>query len=120
MKVQIEEGRLVAMSKTMPTEMASGENVGMLYLSEDSVRRLFEIADELVSDGEENAWLSSAVCELSKRSPISCLDVAGLPWGEIDFPYDLQAVRREVWPRIKRDRRNRFRLRAFAVAEMAV
>ena len=35
---------------------------------------------------------------------ITGVNVAGIPWVEIDFPYDLDVARREVWPAIWRGR----------------
>ena len=32
--------------------------------------------------------------------PITCIDVAGWPWVEIDFPEDLARARHEVFPRV--------------------
>jgi choline kinase len=102
MKVKAVDGRVLDMSKTLPAEEASGENVGMLVLTAETARALFDKAGELIRDGGETGWLSSAVREVAKQRAMFAVDIAGLPWGEIDSAYDLDHVRRESWPAIRR------------------
>jgi len=105
MKVKLDDGTLVAMSKTLPPEDVSGENVGVLGFTATGARRLFQLAGEAVEAGKENDWLGTAVSALALECPIRAIDVGGLPWAEIDFSYDLDRARRQVWPRIRnRDR----------------
>ncbi len=107
MKVKLERGRLVDMAKDLPPEEISGENVGILSLSFDAVKRLFEIAERLVEKGAETNWLGAAVCELARERDLRGVDIAGLPWAEIDFSYDLDRARKVVWPAIVKDQRDR-------------
>jgi len=103
MKVEVVDGRLRDMSKALSPDRVSGENVGILKLSEESVEELFSEADELIRRGHENSWLGEAVRRLAARKPVAVVDVADLPWIEIDFPTDLVRARKEVWPRIRRE-----------------
>ena len=103
MKVRVVDGRLEEMSKTLAAEEVSGENIGVLRFEEDTARRLFEMAESIIEDGGATSWLGSAVRVLAKERVIHAVDAAGLPWGEIDFSFDLVRVRREVWPAIRRD-----------------
>jgi hypothetical protein len=48
------------------------------------------------------------------------VNVAGLPWAEIDFPYDLERARREVWPAMAKSRSTWRRLRWAALGLVAV
>ncbi|MHC5209553.1 MAG: phosphocholine cytidylyltransferase family protein [Planctomycetota bacterium] len=106
MKVRLSsEGELLAMSKDLAADEVHGENVGILKFTQESAARLVEEAGKLVEAGREGDWLGSAVCAVARQQPLRGVDVAGLPWGEIDFSYDLDKVRREVWPAI-RDERN--------------
>jgi choline kinase len=50
--------------------------------------------------GRERDWVGSAINVIARRHPIVCVDVAGLPWVEIDYPDDLAAARARVWPAI--------------------
>jgi hypothetical protein len=45
-----------------------------------------------------------AVRSFCTSTSIYGVNVAGLPWVEIDFPYDLNRARKEVWPAIIRSR----------------
>ena len=113
MKVEVVQGRLKDMRKDLPADRICGENVGILKLTRDTVQELLEEATRLIESGHEKSWLGSAVRLLATRKPISVVDVAGLPWVEIDFPTDLVRARKEVWPRIRRsspERRLRKRL----------
>lgn len=102
MKVEIADHALVNMSKRLPESEVSGENLGVLAFTARGVRRLFQIAEAAIEDGAENDWLGRAVSELALESPIRAVDVADLPWCEIDFSYDLDRARKQVWPRIRR------------------
>ncbi len=101
MKVVVEAGRLVSMGKNLPSEDTAGENVGILCFSEETAQALFERAGEIIEDGGERSWLSAALSELAEEREIRAVDVAGLPWSEIDFPYDLDRARKRVWPAIR-------------------
>jgi L-glutamine-phosphate cytidylyltransferase len=101
MKVQLEGRDLVRMSKTLEADQISGENVGLLSLKEETVQHLFEIAERRVADGGAKDWLGVAVQELAEQRQLRGVDVAGLPWAEIDFGFDLNRARKDVWPAIR-------------------
>lgn len=100
MKVELRGGRLVAMSKALPASRSNGENVGILRFAAGAVPWLFHHAGELLAAGRLDAWLASAVERLARTTPIRGVDIADLPWIEIDFPDDLEQARRRVWPRV--------------------
>lgn len=102
MKVRLEKGLLREMSKQLPADAVSGENVGVLHFKVETARRLFEIARELVDAGHANDWVGTAVQRLAEERPLKAVDVAGLKWVEIDFAYDLVKARKEVWPAIRK------------------
>ncbi len=121
MKVEVLDGRLLDMSKTLPPERVAGENVGLLKFTEETADRLFDLSRELVDSGHENDWLGRAVCEIARERQIGAVDIAPLPWGEIDFPYDLVRVRKEVWPAIQKQRpARRFARRFLPAACLAI
>lgn len=100
MKVRSRAGVLVEMSKTMPAERVSGENVGILKLTRDTAEATAAAAAALIGSGRERAWLAEAVNLVADEHPIECIDIEGWPWIEIDFPEDLTRARREVFPRV--------------------
>ena len=101
MKVQIGMYDCVRdMSKELPANRTHGENVGVLNFSAATVTRLQARAAARIASGGQMEWLGSAVREVLQDRHIRGVDIAGLPWAEIDFAYDLDRARRDVWPAI--------------------
>jgi len=100
MKVHVRDGALVQMSKTLPPGMVSGENVGLLRLSRETAESTAAAAAALIAAGHEREWLAEAINVAAADHPITCVDIEGWPWVEIDFPEDLARAREEVLPRV--------------------
>ena len=100
MKVRLDGDRLVEMSKSLPDDQVSGENLGMLYLSRQTADTAFDAAQVLTERGERRAWLAAAVNEAARAHHIRGVDVHRAPWVEIDFPEDLDRARLEVYPAV--------------------
>ena len=100
MKVALRGDRLDVMSKELLAARTCGENVGVLKLDRHAARHAFRTAADLVADGGRHKWLASAINAIARRHRFQCIDVAGMPWTEIDFPHDLERARRRVWPAI--------------------
>ena len=100
MKVQVRDGVLVGMSKTMPPAQVAGENVGILRLTRSTAAAAAAAAADLIAAGHHRAWLAEAINCAASAHAISCIDVVGRPWVEIDFPDDLARARNEVLPRV--------------------
>jgi L-glutamine-phosphate cytidylyltransferase len=100
MKVYVRDGVLVEMSKALPPGRVSGENVGILRLTREAAESTAAAAAALIAAGHERAWLAEAVNFAAADHPITCIDVQGWPWVEIDFPEDLARARNEVYPRV--------------------
>ena len=103
MKVATANGRLLEMSKELPASRTKGENVGILRLSRAAAREAVTVAERLASAGHTRAWLASGINSTARRHRFRCIDIAGLPWIEIDFECDLERARREIWPAIAAD-----------------
>lgn len=103
-KVAIRQRRVVDLGKDVPSEVARGESLGMLKFDADAVEALFESVEALVMAGQEKSWATEAVRTACSRIPLYTVNIAGLPWVEVDFPFDLERARREVWPAISRSR----------------
>ncbi len=115
MKVKVEDGRLIDMSKQLPSAETSGENVGVLKFTAETARELFETAGQLVSNGHEKSWLGSGVRKIAGTHCLRAVDVAGIPWGEIDSCYDLDLVRKSVLPSLRHNGRKRRLFRRAAI-----
>ena len=101
MAVKLRGGLIQDMSKEIKGDEASGENVGILYFSEDTVGMLFDEAGRLLESGGNKLWVGSAVKAVALNHDIKGVDITGLPWAEIDFPSDLDYARREILPKIE-------------------
>ena len=102
MKLAIRGGLLERMSKELPVEESCGENLGVLALSAEAAKVAFNAARHIVAKGRLREWLASSVNVAAIAHPLHCLDVADLPWVEIDFPHDLERARTWVLPAIDR------------------
>ncbi len=103
-KVAIRKRRVLDLGKDVPGGASRGESLGLLKFDADGTRALFESADALLQQGHDETWVTEAVRTTCSKVPIYGVNVAGLPWVEVDFPYDLDQARREVWPAIERSR----------------
>ena len=103
-KVAIRERRIVDLGKDLPAGSARGESLGLLRFDADGAQALLAQADALIKAGNEKAWVTEAVRNCCSLVRIYGLNVAGLPWVEVDFPHDLEEARREVWPAIWKGR----------------
>jgi len=101
MKIAARDETLLEMRKDLPAGRCVAENVGVLYLDPPALTDAFVAARSLVYQGRGSTeWLSSAVNRIAWRHPIACVDVAGLPWVEIDYPEDLAYAEEHLWPQI--------------------
>ena len=101
MKVRMDGGRVVGMAKDLPEDLVGGENLGIIKLTADAAAIAFDHAGQLIEAGRERSWVGAAIHELARERELRTVDVAGLPWVEIDFPVDLARARKEVWPAIR-------------------
>lgn len=103
MKVSFEGNRLRKIGKELSQKETHGENVGVLKFSESGTEQLFREADALVHSGGEHLWAPSVLSRIVDKVVFHGVDIAGLPWVEIDFPDDLYYARRHIWPDILDD-----------------
>ncbi|MDH5234968.1 MAG: hypothetical protein OEW77_08400, partial [Gemmatimonadota bacterium] len=103
-KVALKQRRVADIGKDLPPTSARGESLGMLKFDADGARAMMATAAELIEGGHQNAWVIEATRAVCKHVAIYGMNVAGMAWTEIDFPYDLDVARREVWPQIWRGR----------------
>jgi choline kinase len=102
MKVVFMQGKLQRIGKALPAEASQGENVGVLKFESWSIEPFFrEVQAALALEGEHQ-WAPAAVQRFARHWPMGGVDIAGLPWIEIDFPEDLHAACMQVWPMIRR------------------
>lgn len=101
MKVQVEQGRVCAISKSLDHSLVSGENVGALRFDASGARELFASAKRVLTSAGTKAWAPAAVNDLCQSVPVHTLDIKGQPWCEVDFPEDAHHARARVWPAVR-------------------
>lgn len=121
-KVAIRERRVTDLGKDLPPGAARGESLGLLKFDGAGMRAMLRVADDLICQGHEQAWVIEATRAVARIVPIFGVNMAGLRWAEVDFPHDLEEARREVWPAIAAGRWRRavyWRRTRWAVAGLA-
>lgn len=102
MKVILDGNRVVAMSKAIPYEQASGTYIGITSFSARISRRFFDSMRNVLAEGKVTVFFNVAVERLVEQGvKVGLTETGGLPWAEIDEPADLEFARREVSPRIQ-------------------
>lgn len=100
MKVRLQGPFVVGLGKDMPSDEADGENVGIVKVGRHGAKRLVAVLDRLIMAGEKVAWAPRAFLGLAQQWPLAAIDVAGLPWTDIDTPADLEFAQREIAPAV--------------------
>lgn len=102
MKVIIDGNRVVAMSKAIPYEQASGTYIGITAFSARISGSFFDSMRAVLAEGKVTVFFNVAVERLVEQGvKVGLTETGGLPWAEIDDPADLEFARREVYPRIR-------------------
>jgi len=98
MKVSIdEEGRLLAIGKSLKPEMVNGESIGMLRFRGAGPKIFRQALEHSIRlPGALDAWYLSVVNELAQEVSINTASVRGFWWREIDDRNDLDDVRRSI------------------------
>lgn len=101
-KVGLSGKRVTDLGKDFPETGARGENLGLIKLDSSGTAALRMRAEAIIANGGERTWVTEAVRSVLAEVDVTGVNMAGLPWVEIDFPYDLDTARRQVWPEIDR------------------
>jgi len=101
-KVGLRDRWVCDLGKDFPETGARGENLGLIKLDGDGAAALRKRAEAIIAGGGERTWVTEAVRSILAEVDVLAVNVAGLPWVEIDFPYDLDRARRQVEPAIRR------------------
>lgn len=106
-KVGLKRGRVTDLGKDLPETGARGENLGLIKLDAQGAATLRQRAEAIIAAGDEKSWVTEAVRSILAEVEMEGVNVAGLPWVEIDFPFDLDRARRSVWPEIQKSQNPR-------------
>ena len=101
MKVKVDQGLVVDISKEIDPLEADGENVGIVKFGSQGARLLVRYLDDLISKGFATSWAPRGFLEFAGRHKLYAISTRGLPWIEIDFPEDYRRAIQEVLPSIE-------------------
>jgi choline kinase len=91
MKVRTQGDRLLAIGKTLPHDLVTGESIGFLRFTEEGGRAFVsEIERLLMSEEGLKRWYLSAIDGIARyQNIVGVRSIEGLDWSELDFPADL-------------------------------
>lgn len=93
MKVQIEQGRVLNVSKKLDRAIVSAEAIGMIRFRADGARAFVdELEAAIRTDTGLQAFYLASVAKLCQRLHVTAASIKGLRWCEVDFPKDYDAA----------------------------
>ncbi len=102
MKIELTGNRLRHISKSFSViEEPKGESLGILKFQKSDIKLLFNEAELALATGGPDQWAPAAFERFSRKKNITCIDVKGFPWVEIDYAEDLFDAMESVWPKIQ-------------------
>ncbi len=102
MKVRIQNDRIVEISKEIPPDDANGEYIGFARVPKRNVNDLHEHLEIVIREKGKKVFYEEAFQSMIDSGIKLCYEsTRGLPWIEIDTPYDLMIARKEVFKRIR-------------------
>jgi choline kinase len=95
MKVSLDdEGRLLAIGKTLKPELVHGESIGLLLFRGAGVRRFRGAVERAMRRPEAlRAWYLSVIDGLAAEGGVDTASIRGMWWREIDSREDLEEAR---------------------------
>jgi choline kinase len=96
MKVSVDEdGRLLAIGKTLKPEIVNGESIGMLCFRGPGPKYFRGFIEQTMREPESlKRWYLSVVNEIAQETTVDTVSIRGFWWREIDEPTDLEEARR--------------------------
>ena len=101
MKVIIDHGQIVRMSKKISKSEFSGTYIGITVFDQLINTRFFAKMQDLIDAGRVNEFFNVAVQELVDEGlSVGFTTTAGAPWAEIDDPLDLTFAQQNIFPQL--------------------
>ena len=92
--------RILKLGKYIPTDEAEGEFIGIAKFGKNVSEYFIEKLAYYSNKGEKNLFFEKAVEDILEADTFCPLDVTHIPNIEIDFPEDLDAAQKSVYPGI--------------------
>ncbi|AEA47441.1 phosphocholine cytidylyltransferase family protein [Archaeoglobus veneficus] len=101
MKVRVEDGRILEISKEIPPEKADGEYIGLTRIDSKYSSAFFDAVENVLQTAGSGVFYEEAFQRMiDDGKMLTFEDTEGLPWIEIDTPEDLRVAREVVAPGI--------------------
>lgn len=96
MKVRTDGDHLTDIGKTLVAPI-DGESIGMLRFRDNGGALFVNTLEDILSDVTAlKLWYLSIIDRIAKTGQVGFVDIEGLPWGEVDFPQDLDVAAEQV------------------------
>jgi L-glutamine-phosphate cytidylyltransferase len=99
MKMIVDDaGRVRRVNKTIAASESNGESIGIMRFTKAGAARLMDELETMVrTDTGLSDWYTLAIERIAVSGfPVGAVSIHGLPWAEVDFPADLEAVRQNL------------------------
>lgn len=102
MKVTIKDEKIELVNKQIDSNKADGESIGIMKFTGSGVTKIKEMVTEMANtpEGQKVFYLKAIQNIANKHNIVGYVDIGDLPWGEIDYPEDLQYVKNTVMKKI--------------------
>jgi choline kinase len=92
-KVSLKYGRVIELDKRLDAQKASASAPGPAKFSRQGRDILFNELDRIIGCGDRSQWCYSIFSRIAERIDLRGVEIAGLPWMEIDTDEDLERAR---------------------------
>ena len=98
MKVRVENGIIVEITKQMPVDVAAGEFIGIAKIRKRVIDDLNNSAIRVLQDKAFNSYFEGALQRVfdMKKYDIRMIETKGRFWGEVDFLEDYQRAEKNI------------------------
>lgn len=98
MKVRLEEGRIVEITKQMLVDVAAGEFIGIAKIKKNVIEDLNNSTIGVLRDRIFTSYFEGALQRVfdMKKYDIRMIETNGRFWGEVDFPEDYQRAKMNI------------------------
>ncbi len=96
MKVKVDDARrIVAFGKQINVAESAGESIGIERVAAEATNRVFDALDAAIAGGEEQLYYEDVYSRMIASGELraEAVDVADLPWTEVDDRADLDRAR---------------------------
>jgi len=92
-KVSLQGERVIALDKRLDARKAGASAPGPVKFSKRGRDVLFDELDRIIDGGDRSQWCYSIFSRIAERIDLRGVEIAGLPWIEIDTDEDLEKAR---------------------------